>query len=268
MSDVLKIDFEETVREVVSFIRNIVGDRVVVIGLSGGVDSSVVVTLLVKALPPEKIYGLIMPTSFTPSRDVDDAILLAENFKINYEIIPIDSIVDSYAKVLRRDLEDPRYRMVYGNLRARIRMCILYFYANMLDGLVAGTGDKSEILIGYYTKYGDGGVDFLPVAHLYKTQLRRLGAYLGLPEHIYSKPSAPLLYPNHKALDEIPVDYSALDPLLYYIFDKGLSIREASEKAGLPIDIALWVCRRFHSTNHKRKTPPSLLTIKHIPPEV
>ncbi|MCS7126585.1 MAG: NAD+ synthase [Aigarchaeota archaeon] len=266
--DDLKIDFDKVIDDVVEFIQETVRDKDVLIGLSGGLDSSVTAVLLVKALNPKKVHGLIMPTSFTPTEDVEDAKWLAEYLKIDYKLIQIDSIVKSYAESVELSLDDPKYKMSFGNLRARIRMSLLYFYANITDGLVAGTGDKSEILIGYYTKYGDGGVDFLPIAHLYKTQLRELGAYLGLPKRIYSKPAAPRLYPGHVAIDEIPVDYSKLDLLLYNIFDRGLGIVEASERAGLPVDIAVWVSKRYHSTEHKRKMPPSLLKIKYTPPIV
>ncbi|MEN2974838.1 MAG: NAD+ synthase [Candidatus Caldarchaeales archaeon] len=266
LADDLRLNFDEVTDKILTFIQDVVRGRDVIIGLSGGLDSSVVAALLVKALNAEKVHGLIMPTYFTPSEDVEDAKWLAEHLKIDYKLIRIDNIVNSYAESIGLDLEDPRYKMPFGNLRARVRMTLLYFYANMINGLVAGTGDKSEILIGYYTKYGDGGVDFLPIAHLYKTQLRELGAYLGLPKRIYSKPSAPRLYPGHVATDELPVDYSKLDLLLYNIFDRGLGIVEASEKAGLPIDIAKWVCKAFHSNEHKRKMPPSLLEIKHVPP--
>lgn len=266
MSADLRFDFEEAVEKIVYFIQKIVDGRDVLIGLSGGLDSSVTATLLVKALGSEKVHGLIMPTYFTPLEDVEDAKWLANHLNIDYKVISIDRVVDSYAHLLNLDPDDEPYQMAFGNLRARIRMCFLYFYANIMGGLVAGTGDKSEVLIGYFTKYGDGGVDFLPIAHLYKTQVRELGAYMGLPSRIYAKPSAPRLFPGHVAISELPVDYDKLDILLFNIFDQGLGIEEAAEKAGLPIDVALWICKRYHATEHKRKMPPSLFEIKYTPP--
>lgn len=264
----LRVDYEKAVEEISSFVRGVVGEREVLLGLSGGLDSSVTAALLVEALGSERVHGLIMPTHFTPKEDIEDAISVAEALGIDYRLVQIDPIVESYAERLGLSQDDHGYRMAFGNLRARVRMTLLYFYANATDGLVAGTGDKSEILIGYFTKYGDGGVDFLPIAHLYKTQVRQLGVRLGLPGRVCSKPPAPRLYPGHVARDEIPVDYDKLDILLYYIFDKGLGPEEASAKAELPVEVATWVCRRYHSTEHKRSMPPSLLKIEHVPPRV
>src|SRR5207245_3737820 len=99
-----------------------------------------------------------------------------------------------------------------------MRMSSLYFVANLRNLLVPGTGDRSEDLIGFFTKYGDGGVDFLPIAHLYKTQVRTLGERLGVPSSIVTKPASPQLWPGHKATDEIPADYNILNIVLYYLF--------------------------------------------------
>ncbi|MEM4416688.1 MAG: NAD+ synthase [Nitrososphaerota archaeon] len=203
------LDYKSVEKGLVSFISDYVeraGAEGVVVGLSGGVDSSVVATLCVRAVSRERVLGLIMPAGFTPAEDVEDARWLASWLQIRHKIIPIDPIVSAYASQLGVDIERPDSRLAYANLRARIRMSILYFHANLLNYLVAGTGDKSEILIGYFTKYGDGGVDFLPLAGLYKTQLRQLAKSLGLPDRIAFKPSSPQLYPGHKAVDEIPAD--------------------------------------------------------------
>jgi NAD+ synthase len=110
-------------------------------------------------------------------------------------------------------------KIAEANVKARARMMICYFFANSFNMPVAGTGDRSEDLIGYFTKHGDGGVNFLPIAHLYNTQVRALGAHLGLPERIVTKPSSPQLWPGHLATDEIPLGYEKLDLVLHLLFD-------------------------------------------------
>lgn len=123
------------------------------------------------------------------------------------------------------------------------------------------TGDRSEELLGYFTKFGDGGVDFLPISHLYKTQVRRLGAHLGLPKNIVEKPASPQLWPGHKATDEIPAVYDRLDILLHHLFDLKASPHEAAFSAGLPVRVADKVLEMHRKTEHKRTMPPSLSSI-------
>jgi len=254
----VNLDYKAITEKLTKFISDYVGSSGadgVVIGLSGGVDSSVVATLCVKALTKDKVLGLIMPTAFTPHEDVRDAEWLASWLGIRYKLIRIDPIVEAYAGQLGQSPQDPAAKMAFANLRARVRMSVLYFYANMLNYLVAGTGDRSEILIGYFTKYGDGGVDFLPAAGLYKTQLRYLARSLGIPDRIAFKPSSPQLYPGHRAVDEIPVDYDVLDKVLYHLFDEGRSTREAAELAGVSHETADNIYGRYLRTRHKREMP-------------
>jgi NAD+ synthase len=255
--ELLGVDWGRTAEAVEVFITEKVdgaGVRGVVLGLSGGVDSSVVATLCVRALSPDRVLGLVMPAEFTPTQDVQDAETLAKNLGIETVYAPIKGVVDGYAAVLGVGPSDAT-RIPYANLRARIRMSILYFYANLRNLLVVGTGDRSEILLGYYTKYGDGGVDFLPVGNIYKTQLRMLGKHLGLPDSIAFKPSSPQLYPGHRAVDELPADYDTLDPILYALFDKNMS---ADTVVGLGADrrVVEAVVARFKGSMHKREMPP------------
>jgi len=254
--ELLRIDWDRTAGAVEAFIAetvSVAGVRGVVLGLSGGVDSSVAAALCVRALSRERVLGLLMPTEFTPAQDVEDAEKLAESLGIETIYAPIKGVVDGYSGVLGvRPSEESR--MAYANLRARVRMSILYFYANLRNLLVAGTGDRSELLLGYFTKYGDGGVDFLPVGNIYKTQLRMLGKHLGLPDRIAFKPSSPQLYPGHRATDELPADYDTLDPILYALFDKNLSVDEV---VGLGADrrVVEAVLARFKGSMHKRMMP-------------
>jgi len=256
-----KIEFKKTVNEITNFIRcevNRAGASGVVLGLSGGIDSSLTAALCVKALGGNRVLGVIMPTHFTPKEDVKDALELANKLGIKIKFVNIDDICEAFVKTLKIDPNDPKIKIPLANIRARIRMVILYFYANLYNYLVVGTGDKSEYLIGYFTKYGDGAADFFPILHLFKTQVRELAFYLGLPERIVKKPSSPQLYPGHKLTDEIPADYSIIDPILVGLFEKNLSAEEISKKLKIPLEIVNDILRRHIKTEHKRKTPPSI----------
>jgi len=143
-------------------------------------------------------------------------------------------------------------------VEARVRMVLDYYWANTLGYLVAGTGDRSEGLLGYYSKFGDGGVDFLPIAHLYKTQVRALGAYLGLPKRVVEKPASPQLWPGQRALDEIPADYDKLDVVLHHLFDLKSKPRVAATRGGVAASVVNKVLEMHKRTEHKRALPPSL----------
>ncbi|MFQ6075010.1 MAG: NAD+ synthase [Candidatus Bathyarchaeia archaeon] len=256
------LDFEETTDEVVGFVRKVVEGAEasgVVIGLSGGVDSSLVATLCVRALGKDRVLGLLMPAEFTPKQDVEDAERLAAWLGVRTEIVPIQGICEAIFKTLNCAHGDVRCRIPVANVRARVRMLILYYYANLHNLLVVGTGDRSESLIGYFTKYGDGGVDLMPIVHLYKTQVRELARYLGVPVEIATKPSSPQLYPGHRATDEIPLEYEELDPVLVGLFDHKLSPREVSRTTGVQLEVVEEVLRRFNVSKHKRTYPPSIV---------
>src|SRR2546425_3894349 len=257
----LEIECDSVARDIVAFIRKVTKDAGVngaVVGLSGGVDSSLVARLLVEALGSNNVLGVLMPTDFTPKEDTGDALTLAKQLGIRSEIIEIQSIFQSFMSSLDQDRQSSRGKITLANLRSRIRMVVLYFFANKLNYLVAGTGDRSEDLIGYFTKYGDGGVDFLPISHLYKTQVRKLAEFLGIPGRIAYKPSSPQLYPGHNATDEIPVDYDVLDMVEKMLFDDKLSPADVSIKCDLRRGIVDEVARRYANSSHKRLYPPML----------
>ena len=253
----LAFDAVGETRRVTSFIgRTVAGASAkgVVVGMSGGIDSSVTAALCVRALGKEKVMGLLMPSDHTPREDVRDALALVRSMGIRSEVIPISKPV----RALTGGAKIAGTKVARANVEARVRMVILYYYANSLGYLVAGTDDRSENLIGFYTKFGDGGVDFLPISHLYKTQVRELGARLGLPERLVQKPASPQLWPGHRATDEIPADYDRLDVALHHLFDLGSTPRKAAERAGITLGAVEKVVLMHDRSDHKRRMPPSL----------
>ena len=220
-----------------------------VFGLSGGLDSAVVASLLSQAAR-EKTFALVMPsTGITPQQDVNDATDLAKKLKIQFGVIDLAGI---HSQILR---ELPPDRVATGNLLARLRMCMLYYHANQRNCLVAGTSDRSELLIGYFTKYGDGAADILPIASMYKTQVRTLGKFLKLPYNILSKKSAPTLWEKHTAESEIGLTYEELDPILYCLFDLKLSVKTTAKKLEGSQEKVEEIRQRHIKNAHKRSLP-------------
>jgi NAD+ synthase len=257
----LSLDYEKVEEEILRFIRKIVADagaKGAVIGLSGGIDSAVVGALCVRALGKDKVVGILMPVSHTPVKDTEDGRAMAKKWGIKLYEVGIDSIFDSFVTSMPEFKGENK--IAKANVKARIRMVINYNIANSHGMLVAGTGDKSEDLIGFFTKFGDGGVDFLPIAHLYKTQVRELGAHLGLPRSVCTKPSSPQLWPGHRAVDEIPIEYERLDPVLSGLFDEKLPPKEVAERTGVDLKVVEDVVKRHRASAHKRSYPPMLGT--------
>jgi NAD+ synthase len=149
-------------------------------------------------------------------------------------------------------------KVACGNLKSRIRMTLLYYYSNAYNLLVAGTGDKSEILIGYFTKWGDGAADFRPIEHPYKTQVRWLAKHLGLPEQIATKPSSPGLWRDQLAEEEIGIQYSLLDLILRGSVDLKMDKEEISDQLNIPVDIIEKVEMMVRRSEHKRNPPSAV----------
>jgi len=208
------LDPTKIVERIIEFIQNEVrraDSNGVVLGLSGGIDSSVALHLATKSLGNNKVLGLILPDkTVSQQTDMDDAIEIAQKLGIQYYIIDITEFKKKYMEVL------PIERKSLGNLIARIRMNFIYYYSNIENKLVLGTSDKSELMIGYFTKFGDGAADILPLADLYKTQVRELAKYLNVPEKIVFKKSSPSLWKDQTAEVEIGLKYEKIDLILKY----------------------------------------------------
>jgi NAD+ synthase len=185
----------------------------IVLGLSGGVDSSLTAALAKKALG-DKVLGMLMPCHSDPT-DLEHARLVADKFGIETEYVDLGPVFDSLMASLPRGSD-----LAVANLKPRLRMATLYYFANSRNYLVAGTGNKSELTVGYFTKYGDGGVDLLPLGDLLKSQVRELALALGVPEVIIAKPPSAGLWPGQTDEGEMDITYDELDRTILAI-EKG-----------------------------------------------
>ena len=241
-------DLWKAERKITGFIRRKVkeaGAKGIVVGVSGGVDSAATIALCSKAIGKKRVLAIIMPESETITNKIlTDARLIAGKFAGKTYKIDFSEILKAYGRII--PIFD-KEKISKGNLKARIRMGILYYFANRLGYLVAGTGDRSEIMLGYFTKYGDGGADFLPIAGLWKTEVRELAVYLGIPKSIAYKPSSPGLWKGHSAVQELGLDYSELDPILKKLI--------AGKTAGIQKKLLKKLRRQMKSTEHKRRMP-------------
>lgn len=186
------------------------GARGGVIGLSGGLDSSVTAVLARKAFG-ENVKGLILPC-FSSEKDLKDAKMVADKFSLDYEIKYLDSLLKEFLqimgekpeKVLKKDLS-------VANVKPRLRMTVLYYYAARLNYLVIGTDNWSELKVGYFTKYGDGGVDLAPLGRMVKTEVRQLARHLEIPETIINKAPSAGLWEGQADEKELGISYEELD---------------------------------------------------------
>ncbi len=250
----LAIDLEEVSKIIESFIRQYVterGQNGVVIGMSGGLDSSVVAVLCVRALGRDKVLGLMLPESGSSAEDMKDAVLVCEKLGIKYECVDISEIVNVMAETLG-DKPDVK---ALANVKARARMIVLYYYANTMRRMVAGTSNKTELLVGYFTKYGDGGSDLLPIGDLYKAQVRQLSRYLGIPDNIIRKVPTAGLWRGQTDEGEMGIKYDKLDKILRG-FELELPAKRIAEVACVPESEVKRIRKMHESTRHKRQAAP------------
>jgi NAD+ synthase len=249
---------EETVGRLERFLTTHLeeaGARCLVVGMSGGLDSSVSAALCALALGGRRVLGVTLPEKETRNeRALEDARLVASNYRIRFEIIDITPIVETS----RNTLDAKRAKGIpWGNIKARLRAMVLYYFANTEHGLVVGTGDKSEIMLGYFTKFGDGACDILPLADLYKTSVRNLARHLGIPDRIRVKASSPELWPGQTAEKELGLSYEKLDRILWGL-ERWMTPENIVEETGLKLALVRKVRERWLKSEHKRRPPLAL----------
>ena len=224
-----------------------------VIGLSGGLDSTTCARLSVNSLGRGKVLGLILPSKSSLKKDVKDAKDVAESLGIKYKCINIDKAVNEFFNIC-----PAANKVEKGNIRARVRMIILRHYAHHLNRIVIGTGNKSEIACGYFTKNGDAGVDILPIGDLYKTEVKQLAAYLKVPEKIIRKVPSAGLWKGQTDEKEIGIGYAVLDEILLGL-DLGLPARDISRAVNVKKRTVERVIEIKRNAKHKLELPVARL---------
>lgn len=215
------------------------GAKGIVLGLSGGIDSAIVAALAKKAVGTDNLLVLFMPCNSNP-QDLKDAKLVAHKLGLKSKLVDLSAVYKNFLKILPGAISLAR-----GNLKPRLRMSTLYYFANKLNYLVCGTGNKSELLVGYFTKYGDGGVDILPIADLFKRQVRQLARELKIPQSIITKAPTAGLWQGQTDEVEMGITYDELDDILDRFCNHKKQAADSKKVTK--------VIRMYKKSEHKRK---------------
>ena len=220
-------------------------DKRLLLGVSGGIDSAVVATLCARA-KPDDVYALIMPTVSSSKENMDDALNLCEKLNIKYKVLVIDNILNAFYKTIDANLSNLRK----GNLAARVRMSLLYDYSSSINALVIGTSNKSELMLGYGTIFGDLACAINPIGELYKSEIFEFAKYLGLDKNFINKAPSADLWDGQSDEGDIGYSYSVIDEILQNLENnKEQVIKKFGLKAVLDIE------NRVVSNRFKRQMP-------------
>jgi NAD+ synthase len=253
---VLKLDLSEVEKRIKRFIKEYVenaGAEGIVLGLSGGIDSSTTAAISSLSIGGDRVTGLMLPEKETYNfRDIDDAKFVAKKFGLKSQVCDITPALEGFYKTI--PIFDQADRLCKGNIKARTRMIYLYYYANKLNKIVCGSSDKSETMMGYFTKWGDVAADISPLMDLYKTQVRKLAEHMGIPPELATKPSTPALWPNQLAETELGIKYETLDLILYGL-ERFMTTEEIAQQLSIRKTIIEKVKSRWLAVEHKRRLP-------------
>jgi NAD+ synthase len=238
-------DYQKIAAQITSWLQDYLtqsGCSGFVVAISGGIDSSVTAVLCRRVT--KATLGLILPCGDTPPDAAQDAQLLANQFDIEYRTYDLTPAYESLLQSLGLTPETPM-TIPLANIKARLRMVTLYYEANQFNRLVVGTGNRTELMLGFFTKYGDGGADLLPLGALLKREVRGLAKHLRIPEQICTKTPSPGLWPGQTDEGELGASYDQLDALISGDTPKGLTSAQIKHFR-----------QRIDANEHKRKLPP------------
>lgn len=247
------MNVQEEINEITNWMKNYINEsqtKGFVIGLSGGIDSSVVATLAVNAVGKENVLGLIMPCYSNP-QDAQDAYSIIDFLDISHNNINIYETFTALTKCNLTNNSVYNNKLINANIKARIRMTVLYTYSELHNYLVAGTGNLSELEIGYFTKYGDGGVDIEPIGNYYKTEVIKIAKKLNIPEQIITKPPSAGLWQDQTDEQEIGMTYEQLDEVL-----KAINNDDIKKIDKMDINTIENVKNMIKIAKHKNNAPP------------
>ena len=253
---VFELDLPEVEKRIKRFIKEYVenaGAEGIVLGLSGGIDSATTAAISSLAIGGTRVTGLMLPEKETyNTKDIDDAKFVAEKFGLKTQICDITPVLDGFYKTI--PIFDQADKLCKGNVKARTRMIYLYYYANKLNKIVCGSSDKSETMMGYFTKWGDVAADISPLMDLYKTQVRKFAEHMGIPPELAAKPSTPALWPNQLAETELGIKYETLDLILYGL-ERFMTTEEIVQQLNVKKPLIEKVKSRWLAVEHKRRLP-------------
>lgn len=249
----LEIDCEIVTKVLVKFIKdNVYKNKFKngILGVSGGIDSAVILALTQRALGSDCTFGLLMPYKLSSDDSLAHGIKICDQLDVKYDTVDISPSVDAYF-----DRFGTGEKVLIGNKCARERMSVLYDFSMRKRALVVGTSNKSELLIGYSTLFGDSAAAFLPIGDLYKTQVFALARYLKIPEEIINKKPTADLWDNQTDEGEIGVTYKELDDILFYLIEKRKRVGDI-EKMGYSRATIDKIRYMIINSQFKRTMPP------------
>jgi NAD+ synthase len=256
--DALRLDPEPEVARIVGFVSRHLHDAGysrAVLGVSGGVDSALVAALCARALGPENAYGMLLPYAASNPQSTAHGRLVCEQLGIPHSLFEITPMVEP---LFARDPEISGLRK--GNIMSRCRMVALYDQSAAWNGLVMGTGNRTETLLGYFTLYGDSACAMRPIAHLYKCQVRALSRHLGLPEVVVAKAPSADLWAGQTDEGDLGFTYDQADQILYLLTEMGLGDQEAAQR-GFDLALVQAVRQRMERYAFKLCQPACLPTV-------
>lgn len=242
---------EETIEKFLAEKLRKIGASGYVLGVSGGIDSAVVLRLCARAVGKKKVLALLMPEKESSKDDLSDGKSLCEAEGVSYKVVNITGPVEAFRKIVGKS-----DKKTLANIKARCRMVALYHHASTEGRLVVGTSNKSEILMGYFTKFGDGAADLEPIGDLYKTEVRELARNMGLPKKIMAKAPSAGLWKGQTDEGELGITYERLDAILLGI-ELGLDEKEIALRAETSRKEVERISMMVRMSSHKRKFQPA-----------